>query len=142
MKRLRETLGGFAWPALLILGAAIAGCGAQAEGPPRYRVSGAVTYDGQPVPRGFITLEPDFDQGNSGPGGGAEIEDGQFRTDADMGVVGGPHRVRIVGYDGKPTTIEGEEIADGQPLFPPYETQVDFPQENTTHDFAVPKATP
>ncbi len=140
MKHRGQTLGG-SWAALA-LAIVLAGCGSQIDGPPRYRVSGEVTYDGQPVPRGFITFEPDSEKGNSGPGGGAEIKDGRYRTDADMGVIGGPHRVRIIGYDGVPTTVEGEELADGQPLFPPYETQVDFPKEDTTHDFTIPKSPP
>jgi hypothetical protein len=55
-----------------------------------------------------------------------------------MGVVGGPHRVRIIGYDGVPAKVQGEELADGKPLFPPYETTVDFPRERTEKNFEVP----
>lgn len=65
------------------------GCGGGAE-PTRYVVSGSVTYGGQPVPKGFVTFEPDDSQGNSGPGGGAPIENGRYRTTSEAGVVGGP----------------------------------------------------
>lgn len=113
------------------------GCGGD-SGPPRYQVSGAVTYQGQPVPKGFVTFSPDTSQGNSGPGGGAEIVDGRYVTAAGKGVIGGPHQVRIVGYDGIPISMEGEELTDGQPLFAPFVTTIDFPTEDSTQDFTIP----
>lgn len=115
---------------------ALAGCGD--SGPKRYQVSGKVTYKGKPVPKGFITFEPDSSKGNEGPGGGAEIVDGEYSTESGKGVLGGPYRVKIVGYDGVPTRQSGEELPDGKPLFIPYETTVDFPKESTEKDFDVP----
>lgn len=116
----------------------IAGCGKSSDGPQRYAVSGAVTYQGKPVPKGFITLEPDADRGNSGPGGGTEIVNGQYNTKVEGGVVGGPYKVRIVGTDGVPATVSGEELTEGKPLFQPYETTVEFPKQASVQDFAVP----
>jgi hypothetical protein len=115
------------------------GCGGS-DGPPRYDVHGSVTYDGQPVPKGFITILPDSAKGNEGPGGGAAIENGTYRTEPGKGVIGGPHTVRIVGYDGVPTSMEGEQLPDGQPLFAPYETTIDFPRQDFQQDFKIPKA--
>ena len=40
------------WAALCAVTAAACGCGGS-DGPPRYEVSGAVTYDGRPVPKGM-----------------------------------------------------------------------------------------
>lgn len=118
----------------------LSGCGQQKiDGPPRFVLSGTVTYDGKPIPKGFITIEPDSEKGNTGPGSGAPITNGKFSTPSETGHVGGPHRVRIVGYDGVPTTEEGEELADGKPLFPTYETTVDLPKANGEQDFTVPK---
>lgn len=117
----------------------IGGCGSTPEGPPRFQVSGSVTYDGKPVPKGFITFEPDSAAGNKGPGGGAPIVNGKYKTYADKGVVGGPHLVKIVGYDGVSASVEGEQLADGKPLFSTYETKFDFPKQNGTRDFTVPK---
>ncbi len=126
--------------ACLLIFAGLSGCSQpKNDGPPRFILSGTVTYDGKPVPKGFITIEPDSEKGNTGPGSGAPIADGEFSTPAETGHVGGPHRIRIVGYDGVPTTEEGEELADGKPLFPTYETTVDLPKENGTQDFTVPK---
>jgi hypothetical protein len=113
------------------------GCGSS-DGPTRYRVSGTVSFRGQPVPKGFITLEPDGNAGNSGPGGGAEIVNGRYNTGTEGGVVGGPYVVRIVGYDGVEASMSGETLPDGKPLFPPYETTFDFPKEPSTKDFEVP----
>jgi hypothetical protein len=123
---------------LAALIAMCAGCGGSTDGPKRYPVSGTVTFNGQPVPKGFITLEPDSDKGNSGPGGGGEIVGGKYDTKTERGIVGGAYKVRITGTDGKPVTVSGEELPEGQPLFAPYETTVDFPADATVRDFEIP----
>ncbi len=116
------------------------GCGGPAgNGPVRYAVSGQVTYDGAPVPVGFIEFLPDTSLGNSGPGGGAPIRDGVYQADASRGVVGGPYIVRIRGTDGVPTTEEGEELPEGTQLFPLFETEYEFPNQDTTANFDVPE---
>jgi hypothetical protein len=117
----------------------IGGCGSSPEGPPRFQISGRVTFDGKPVPKGFISFEPDTQAGNKGPGGGAPILNGQYKTERERGVVGGPHLVRIVGYGGVSETVEGEQLADGKPLFETFETKFDFPKQHGTADFQVPK---
>lgn len=115
------------------------GCGGSGSTVERFDYSGTVVYEGQPVPRGFVTFAPDTEAGNSGPGGGAPIHNGMYSTKKNgKGIVGGPHSVRIIGYDGVPTTMEGEELADGKPLFPPYETKLDLPKQDGTHDFVIP----
>jgi hypothetical protein len=125
----------------VILAGLLAGCGGS-DGPTRYDVSGSVSYDGKPVPKGFITFIPDTDQGNTGPGGGAVIENGHYETESGKGVVGGPHIIRITGYDGKPTQMSGEDMPDGQPIFQTYQTTFDFPKEDTEKDFTVPAGPP
>lgn len=115
------------------------GCGGPPSGPTRYTISGTVTFDKQPVPKGFITFAPDDTAGNKGPGGGAEVINGKFKTDTGKGVVGGPHIVQIVAYDGISTKVEGEELPDGKALFPTYTTTVTFPKQDTVSDFDVPK---
>jgi len=117
----------FAW-LLLVL----AGCG---SGVSRYDLQGSVTYQGKPVPAGEVTFSPDTSKGNSGPGAFARIKDGKYQTEDDMGIVGGPHVVRILGLDGKAVG----ESTYGLPLFPEYTTHVDFPKEDSTHDFTVTK---
>jgi hypothetical protein len=124
--------------AAMALALPLAGCGS--EGPPRYELSGTVTFDGKPVPKGFITFTPDTEKGNDGPGGGAEIIDGKYRTESGKGIIGGPHNVRIVGYDGIPARVEGEDLPDGKSLFAPHQEKIDFPKQDREYNFAIAKA--
>lgn len=112
------------------------GCSSRQTGPPRFTVSGQVTFDGKPVPAGRIAFEPDVAAGNSGPGGYGSIIDGHFSTFARMGAVSGPQTVRITGFDG----IPAGELVEGKPLFPEYSTTVELPAEAATIDFEVPRA--
>ena len=95
-------------------------CGA--SGPERYELSGTVQFQGKPVPAGQIVFEPDSSKGNVGPQGMAEIREGKYDTRGGRGMVGGPHVVRIRGYD----RLSLDEMHPPQPLFPEYETTVDL----------------
>lgn len=116
--------------AAVIAGGSLAGCSKQ-TGPPRYSVSGTVTFRGEPVPLGTIAFEPDTSQGNRGPAGYADIIDGRFQT--HLGAVGGPHIVRINGASG-PMIDESKDTT----LFSDYTTTRDLPQQTATLDFDVP----
>jgi len=115
-----------------------AGCGGN-EGPERYDLSGTVTYQGQPVPRGYIQFTPDSSLSNAGPAGYADIQDGKYDTSKNgKGTVGGPHTVTIEGYDGiaKPEA----ELPSGTPLFDEWNTIADLPKEPGAMDFKVEAA--
>jgi hypothetical protein len=114
--------------------AMVVGCSKQ-SGPPRYTVSGTVTFRGEPVPVGTIAFEPDASQGNRGPAGYADIVNGRFQT--HLGAVGGPHIVRINGASG-PMIDETQDTS----LFSDYRTTCDLPQQSTTIDFDVPLPRP
>jgi hypothetical protein len=58
----------------------LAGCGP--SGPKTYPVSGTVTFDGQPLPTGFITFTPT--EGDIGPDSGKVVE-GKFEFRAQAG---------------------------------------------------------
>lgn len=126
------------WTTGLTLLGLLSGCG-QDTGPQRYEVSGSVTYEGKPVLKGFVYFSPDTEQGNKGPGGGAPIDQGKFKTERGKGVVGGPHVIRVVGYDGVAAVVEGEQLTDGKPLFIPYFMKVDFPKKDHVLDIPVPQ---
>lgn len=117
----------------------LCGCGGGMDGPTRYPVSGTVTFDGKPVPKGFITLTPNHAKGNSGPGGGGPIKDGTYSIPEEKGVVGGQYLIKITGTDGVPYKESGEDIPDGKPLFAPYETEFEFPKEPGEKNFEIPK---
>lgn len=117
----------------LLLAPVLIGCGG-GPGDGKYSLEGTVTYGGQPVPRGQIIFQPDTSKQNSGPGSIAQIEQGRYRTYDDRGIVGGPYRIRIEGYDGIPSG----DNADGAPVFKPYELEIDLPRENAVRDFEVP----
>lgn len=111
---------------------ALVGCAGE-TGPKKAVLNGAVTYKGQPVPKGEITFEPDTTKGNSGPGTVGRIENGAYDLKGGMGVVGGPHIVRITGFDGVP---DGEN-SDGKLLFQNHEIQIDLPKESGKQDFNI-----
>jgi hypothetical protein len=109
------------------------------SGPPRYDLSGAVTYGGKPVPAGYLVLAPDTANGNDGPGSQAEIHDGRYQTAPGQGIVGGRYVVTISGFDGKPIELSGGmKNPQGTPLFPTYRVEVILPEQVATHDFDVP----
>src|SRR5262245_34690546 len=80
-------------PLLLIL---LAGCSGTKDD--RLRLSGAVTYDGQPIQFGEILFTPDGASGNSGPQGIAKIREGRYDT-GDMGIAGGPTIICVTAFD-------------------------------------------
>jgi hypothetical protein len=107
----------------------------------RHDLSGTITFNGQPVPLGEIRFEPDMSRGADGPGVLLPIENGVFRTTPSMGVVAGPHKVFIRGFDGKgaPAKQSGPAPYVGSPLFPEYTTTVDLPARSHVLNIDVPK---
>lgn len=113
----------------------IAFSGCIAEHDTTLQVSGKVTYQGEPVPSGFIVFEPDSERGNRGPGVGTVIQDGRYSTTYGKGILGGAYVVKISGDDGQASVNEiGEELT-GNPIFDLKVVEVDFPRERTTYDF-------
>jgi hypothetical protein len=128
--RLKPSLGGLLVGCLLVVG-----CGTSDS--QLHHLSGKVTFNGQPLPKGRIVFLPDTTKGNSGPGGFAEINDGAYdtRTNGAPGP-GGALIVQIEGFDGKTTAANRV----GKPLFLGYGVKVDVPRANATQDFDVPIA--
>ncbi|MFI4876263.1 MAG: hypothetical protein ACIALR_13020 [Blastopirellula sp. JB062] len=121
----------------------IGGCGSQPEGEPRFRVSGKITFQGNPIPAGLVTFSPDASLGNRGSQGVARIENGQFDTGGDggKGALAGPQVVKVIGSDGKPYSDDaGIESAEGKPLFAPWETKLEVKEEDVTIDIEVPQS--
>lgn len=117
----------------------LAGCSGGTDGPPRFQVSGTVSFEGKPIPVGMIYFNPDTSRGNSGPGSAAEILNGKYQTPVGKGIIGGPTKVVIDGFDGVEVKKSGEIIPQGNALFPTYEEQVDLPRKTSSQDFVVKK---
>ncbi|EAQ78567.1 hypothetical protein [Blastopirellula marina] len=128
--------------ALLLFCLISLGCGSQTEGPLRFRVSGDITFQGNPIPAGLITFSPDAALGNSGPQGVARIRDGHFDTgfDGGKGVLSGPQIVKVIGADGETYTDDaGIQAPEGKPLFAPWETKLEVLNEDIKIDWEVPQ---
>jgi hypothetical protein len=127
--------------AALVVGAgvviALVGCGGDKLG--RHAVSGTITFNGQPVPKGFVRLIPDSSKGTKGPGGGAAIANGKFHAPANKGVVAGAYLIEIDGLDGIPAKEGGEDLQDGKSLFPMVRVEHVFPNEDSVWDYDVKK---
>lgn len=72
-----------------------AGCGGGTKGPPRENVSGKVTYDGKPVPHGFI----DFRLPDGSVVSTIQIKDGAYASASGEGPAAGQNDVGIAGFD-------------------------------------------
>ena len=122
---------------LLALCLVTAGCqGQKAEG---HAVSGTVSFQGKPVPRGSLLFSPDSQKGNSGPAISFEIVDGHYGEQEQTPRLhqGGAYRVRISGFDGNANPAA--ELPLGRPLFQDYTTSVDLPKEDAPEtDFELP----
>lgn len=120
---------------VLMVGGLLSSAGCGKGGPPQFQLSGKVTYGGQPVPAGSVTLIPDGTQGNTGPAASIPIRNGAYDSRPEKtGHFGGAYLVRVTALDG----ITSPEMPVGTPLFPDYEFRLDLPTQDTTQDFEVP----
>jgi len=116
-----------AW-SLVIL--ALLGCSNEEK---LHRVSGTVTHNGKPIPKGLIF----FDPRTKGPQGFANIVDGKYDTaQQGKGIRGGSYDIRVNGFDGK----VGNEAPFGQALFPEYTGTEDLPTADSTYDLDIQKS--
>ena len=79
-----------------------AGCGYSPDLPPVAEVSGTVTLDGNPLPRGTVQFVPDESQGTTGaPGVGYIDSNGRYElsTAGVKGAIVGKHKVAVVALE-------------------------------------------
>jgi uncharacterized lipoprotein YmbA len=117
--------------AAIFCAALLAGCsGGDAQ--TRYRVSGEVKFNGEPVQYGEVLFTPDGAQGNSGAQGIAEIKNGRYDTQGS----------RAPGVAGGPTVVVVTALQDDRgTLLIEHEFRIDLPKADTTHDFDIPAPT-
>lgn len=80
--------------AIVVIGAGLPGCGGSKKGPKLLRVTGVLTYKGQPVPEARVMFMGD---GSSPPSVGVTNEEGKFALSSmtGAGAVPGQHRVAV-----------------------------------------------
>ena len=120
---------------LVVLAAALgAAAGCSSSGPKKVQVSGKVTFQGRPVPAGYVSFLPDASKGNRGEVRVVQIKDGRYDSAAEKnsGIYPGPTIIRIAGFDGKPIPL----YPQGRQIFNPYELREGL--EGGTKDFDVP----
>ncbi|WP_254513943.1 hypothetical protein [Anatilimnocola floriformis] len=122
--------------AVFVLVALIAASGCEKK-VQRFHVWGKITYQGQPIPAGSITFDPDLQAGADGPQGFAIIKNGEFDTRKDGGIatVGGKYMARVYATDG----VAGPEIPNGRPLFPERSIPQDLPKADGELNIDVPR---
>ena len=102
----------------------------------RFQLSGTISYEGEPIPFGWITFAPE-----NGPGAVADIEDGKYTTPDGWGTVGGKHTLEIVGFDGvafPDPNEEGGMNTAGKPMVR-CEIERDIPKETAIWDIELTK---
>lgn len=114
----------------------LVGCG-KPEAANRLPLSGTVTFDGKPLPRGMIIFEADASRRNSGPQGHAEIKDGKFDTrQSGQGAPTGPLVVRVTGGDG----VTPDALTPfGSLLFDEHAVRVEPTAGQTSLDINIPR---
>lgn len=125
---------------VFVFGLVAVGCGGDGTN----RISGKVTFKGQPVPAGKIYFLPDSSKGNTGGTGYADIKDGVYDTGATggMGSVSGAIIVAIEGIDPNQEGKADKDDKSGEKLvktlFARYETKMEV-TGSMTKDFDVPE---
>lgn len=120
---------------VLVCAPLLGGCSSEEK---LYDVSGTITFEGKPIPKGLIFFDPETTKGTPGTQGFANIEEGKYDTSKKgkgRGIRGGTYSIRISGFDGK----EGPEAPFGQFLFPEHQMEKELPGKNQTFDYDVKK---
>jgi hypothetical protein len=120
-------------PAIALCLTLALGCSSK---PPVSNISGKVTFKGEPVPAGFITLTPDVGQGNLGPNQNLQIKDGVYDSAklTPPGIKPGAYLIQIEGFNGKVEPFYGQ----GKQIFNPIKDSLTVPEGTSTKDFVIP----
>ena len=116
------------------------GCNKQ---PKLSKISGNVTFKGQPVPAGYVSFTPDVVSGNSGPLRVFQIKDGVYDSSKDTppgmspGLPPGHYFIRIAGFDGIKIPFFGQ----GKQIFNEVtDLEHTVPEGVSTKDFVIPES--
>jgi hypothetical protein len=121
---------------LLAAGLAI-GCGGDGGN----RVTGKVTFKGQPVPAGKVYFKADGAKGNTGQAGYASISNGSYDTSGAGGQAAptGAVVIEVEGIDPNPPPGADPDVTTTL-LFSGYTKQVELPAGSSVQDIDVPES--
>ena len=109
----------FQLTAFLCSFAILAGC----DNSGRYSLEGKVTFDGEPVEKGYVQFSPL--PGTSGPTSGADVKDGIYEVASSRGLFKGSYRVNVQAWKRSkkisidPVTGEKFKGGDLKQILPP-----------------------
>jgi DNA-binding NarL/FixJ family response regulator len=102
--------------------------------PRRAVISGAVTFEGTPVPAGLIRFTPRGEKTAARAIVAGEIRDGRYAVQAGHGSVGGGYRVHVRGFTGVAKQVGPAVDPLGEPLFKEVVRTADIPCGDFTFD--------
>lgn len=122
--------------ASFLLLALASGCGGAVSGT---RVTGKVTFKGQPVPAGNVYIKPDSAKGNNGHTGYATISNGAYDTGAAGGQAGptGAVILEVEGIDPTPPPGSGPDVS-ATSLFSGFTKSAEISGTSSVQDIDVP----
>lgn len=122
-------------PGALALGLVLIGLAGCTSKPPMAQLSGTVTFQGKPVPAGWISFTPEAGVGTVRV---CQIKDGVYdsSTEGETGIFPGKNLVKIAGFDGKKIPMWGQ----GKQIFNPVDDVVEISAGTSTRDFVIPEA--
>lgn len=106
--------------------------------PMRFPISGNATFNGQPIPTGTVSFEPNDPTGNQTAHCSGKITHGKYSIAGDVGHIGGPYIVYVNGFDGDAESTGGESEL-GRGLFPTYSAKKTLPQAAAIWDLDIPQ---
>lgn len=119
----------------MVLAVCLSGCGGGSDGPSRVDVSGQVTYQGKPIPRGQIRFVPTGPEG--GPIAAVEIRDGKYAAMGETGVPVGTHRLEFLGFKIVGATSPADMVGAGEEQY-----IAEKHNAKSTHTLKVPAGSP
>lgn len=114
--------------ATILLGFGVLCLGCAESGPVNYKLSGTITYKGDPVSKGEVFLRPV----GGGSGGFGFVRGGRYETLDGKGFEGGTSKITFHGFQ-KPN--KNGQSGD---LFQPYTVEVVLPEEDHVYDIEIP----
>src|SRR5947208_2615117 len=131
--------GSIVWRSIVLFAIVVVGGIGCSSKPKPAQLSGTVTFKGQPVPAGYISLAPDVGNGGRGPQRVFQIKDGVYDSakENQPGHTPDKYIVHIAGFDG----VRIPRYGQGKQIFNEViDLYITVPDGTTTKDFVIPES--